>query len=126
VKSIAVLILATLLAVTGCAVLAQYVIRTCEDMLALKGEIIEAIHQDDFETAMDCLLTIQERWTQLDGPWEMLCNHDDLNAVTAALERSIIVCTYREADWLELECAEIELALENIVHKESLTVSNII
>lgn len=125
-KSLYILSVIVVLAVICCGLISSHVANTCEEMIADNGAIRQAIHERNFDAAALLLDELHTKWMGMNENWEMFCNHDDLSLVTASIDRARILCDQRNGELLLLECADIELALRNIAHKEVLSVQNII
>ncbi len=125
-KSLLIMMAISLLAIVACIFLSNHVVDTCASLIEENISVQESAVAGDFESAMQQLTSMRDRWKEPEKHWEMICDHNDISRVTKALERAILLCGQENADRLELECCEITAALNNISEKESASIGNII
>lgn len=116
-----------LAAMIGGGIVSGEAVKMQSDRYVSAAEEIDVLVEDNqWARAMEIALAYQDTWEDT-VPWlQMIIDHEDIDAVSLALEHLIAGLRVRDASHCLITCTELKEHAHHLYHRDAFTLSNVL
>ena len=102
-----------------------FLLQGSRDLLASVEKLEQAVEQNNWESAGNCLNEIRTAWQKVDRYWPMLVHHEEMDRIEESMNKLKSYIKYKDSAQTLAELYNLYYYIKHIPQKEAFNLQNI-